>query len=498
VYKRDVAIHVPGNRTPSLFLDRVRDFVKRAPVTCEPGLPIVDVARRMSDERVGSVIVVDANLAPLGIVTDRDLRRKVVADARDPRTTTAADVMSRPLVSVRPAAFGFEALLEMTRREIHHLVVLEDERLAGVVSTHDFLMLQTTHPVMLAREIARAPNLAALRELAGRITAMTRRLVEEGGTPYDVGRIVAELNDRAVIRVLALARAALEDEGAGRPPLPYCWIALGSEARREQTLRTDQDNGLIYANAEPDIHDSAAAWFARFAERAVSGLIEIGVPPCPGGWMASNPKWCQSLAAWAGYFRSWMTEPEPEPVLAAQIVFDLRPLAGAMELAASLRALIAREAPKHRLFLGLLARDVVTRRAPLTLFGNVAVARSGPHRGTVDLKGGGTIQLVGAARIHTLELGLEETNTVDRFRAASANGLYRDDEAREITDAFQHLTRLRLLHQLACLARGESADNHVRASALSRADAILLLDALKTVQRVQAGVRERFRTDLVR
>jgi CBS domain-containing protein len=327
---------------------------------------------------------------------------------------------------------------------------------------------------------------------------LTRRLLEEGGTPYDIGRIVAELNDRALVRVLGLVGTALEQEGAGPPPRPYCWIALGSEARREQTLRTDQDNGLIYAHAKADVHDGAAAWFARFAERVVAGLIAIGVPPCPGGWMASNPKWCQSLAVWASYFRSWMLEPEPEPVLAAQIVFDLRPLAGAVELAASLRSLIADEAPKQRLFLGLLARDVVTRRVPLTLFGNVAVARAGAHRGSVDLKGGGTIQLVGAARVHALELGLEETNTIDRFRAGAASGLYRDDETREIADAFQHLTRLRLLHQLACVARGDPPDNHVRASALSRADRVLLIEALRTVQRVQGGIRERFRTDLVR
>ena len=210
--------------------------------------------------------------------------------------------------------------------------------------------------------------------------------------------------------------------------------------------------------------------------------------------MASNPQWCQPLSMWSRYFRGWIEEPEPQPVLAAQIHFDLRPVGGATRLGAALRALVHELAPSRRLFLGLLARDVTSRRVPVTIFGNVAVERTPARRGTVDLKAGAALPLTGAARIHALELGIDVTNTIDRFCAAGARGLYTEAETRDITDAFQHVTRLRLVHQLGQMERGEPPDNHLRPARLSRADLLLLRDALRTVRHVQAGMRERFKT----
>ena len=203
--------------------------------------------------------------------------------------------------------------------------------------------------------------------------------------------------------------------------------------------------------------------------------------------MASNPEWCQPVGVWTRRFRDWMQESGPAEVLAACIFFDLRPVGGAATLASSLRAVIQTEAPGSRRLLGLLARDVVDRPVALTVFGNLRVARSEPHRGTVDLKGGGGLQLVGAARVHALALGLEETNTVDRFRAAAAREVYGEAECREITDAHQFLQRLRLVHQLDRLERGEPADNRISPGRLSHAETVLLRDALRTVGQVQAG-----------
>jgi CBS domain-containing protein len=478
----------------SLFFHRVRDLIARPPVTCAPGTPATDVAALLTRERVGSAIVVDEGGAPVGIVTDRDLREKVVAAGRTPSTTPAAAIMSAPLVGVAPDAFAFEALLEMTRREIHHLAVVAAGRLVGVVSSHDVLVLQTTHPVLLAGEIARAATPAALAPLAARVTDLVRRLLAEGGSAQAIGEIVAEMNDRLVGRVLALTADALAAAGAPPPPVPACWLAFGSEARREQTLRTDQDNGLVYADPPPELVAPVAAYYRRYGAAAIAQLVEIGFPRCPNDSMASNPTWCQPLSTWVGYFRGWLERPEPEPLLAAAIYFDVRPLHGAVALGERLRELLVAEAPAHSAFLALLAREVTERPVPLTVLGNVAVRRVGGGRRGVDLKGGGGLQLVGAARVGALELGLAETNTVARFRAVAARGVYTPEEATEITDAFQHLVRLRLVHQLACLDAGEPPDNVVDPRRLSRADAVLLRDALGTVGRVQAGLRMRFST----
>lgn len=483
-----------GSADLSLFRHRVRDLVKRPLVTCGLEVSASEVARRMSREGVGSVVVVGAGGTPVGIVTDRDLRRKVVGEGRDPGMMDAAAIMSAPLVTIRASAFAFEAALEMVRRHIRYLVVVEDDRAMGVVSSRDFLVLHTTHPVTLGREIGRAVSLPALADLAGRITELVQRLVDEGGGAHDIGQLVAELNDRLVLRVLGLTASALEEAGA-TPPVPYCWLVFGSEARREQTLRTDQDNGLVYADPPPDLRQAAAAYYGRFAEGAIQGLVAIGFPPCQGGTMASNPRWCQPLAVWTDYFRAWMTSSSPTNVLDASIFFDLRPLTGAVELGAALSGVVRAEAPQHRSFLTTVARDVVSRPVPLTVFGNLRTHAHGPHRGAVDVKGAGNLQLVGAARLFALQLGLGETNTVERFRAAAARGAVSETDVGEVTDALQHLMRLRLVHQLGQLRRGEPPDNYVTPDTLSHADGLLFRDALRTVRRVQAAVRERFATD---
>ncbi|HEU4371290.1 MAG TPA: DUF294 nucleotidyltransferase-like domain-containing protein [Methylomirabilota bacterium] len=481
----------------SLFMRRVRDMVKRRPVTCGADISAVDVARRLSREAIGSIVVVDDDGAPIGIVTDRDLRSRVVAAGRDPTGTRVRDIMSAPLVTLPPAAFAFEAVLAMTRHRIRHVVLVDEGRLVGVLSSQDFLALQTTHPVTLAREIVQATSVEGLAALAARVTGLVRRLVEEGGTAYDVGQIVAELNDRIVTRVLGLTAGALEEVGEPAPPVPFCWLVFGSEARREQTLRTDQDNGLIYADPPSGEEAATAGYYTHFAGDVIRNLVTIGFPPCPGDAMASNPRWCQPLGVWAGYFRRWLDLPSPEEVLAASIYFDLRPLAGAFAQAGALERILRTEAPANRGFLRLLASDVASRRVPLTLFGNIATRSRGSLRGTVDIKAAGTLQLTGAARLAALEFGLSQTNTVDRLRAAAERGLYSAEDTREITDAYQHLMRLRLVHQLEQIAAGAPPDNDVVHARLSHADALLFRDALKTVERVQAGIRERFATDLL-
>jgi CBS domain-containing protein len=480
----------------ALFVHRVRDLVERRLVVASPRASAVEIARLLSEERVGSVVVVEDG-RPVGIVTDRDLRRKVLAEGRDGRTTAAVAIMSHPLVTLPPTAFAFDALLEMTRRNVHHIVIVDHEgRALGVVSSNDLLLLQTAHPVALSRDIVRASSVDALALLAPRITGLVRELLAGGGRVHDIAELVTELNDRVVIQVLDLVRAELA--AAGRePPVPFAWLAFGSEGRREQTLWTDQDNGLVYADPPASLADPARAYFTELAAKTVASLVAIGVPPCPGGAMASNPAWCQPLSVWDGYVRRWITEPSPAHVLAASMYFDLRLVTGEASLAAELSARIRAEAPAHPRFLGMMARDVVDRPLPLGFFGGLSVHRSGPHRGAVDIKGAGCMQLVGAARVHALELGLAETTTIARIAGAGAHGLYSKDDVVEISDAYEHLLRLRLAHQLDRIAAGEAPDNYVDPEQLSHRDGLLLRDALKTVERVQGRLRERYATDFI-
>jgi CBS domain-containing protein len=480
-----------GPEESSLFATRVRDLIRRAPVTCVGQLSAIQVARLLTREGVGSAVVCDPQGAPLGIVTDRDLRRKVVAEGRDPSLVLAREMMSSPLITMPPTAFAFEAVLEMTRRGIHHLVVVEDLRLVGVISAYDLLRLHAAHPVTLVREIGRATTLDALTEIAGRITPLVRHLLDAGGTASDIGQMVAELNDRLVARVLGLTAETMAGTGE-RPPAPYCWLVLGSEARREQTLRTDQDNGLVYGDPPLELADQATAYFKRFAEAAVEGLVTVGFPRCTADLMASNEQWCQPLSVWTRYFRRWIAADWPAQVDAAVILFDLRPVAGDPRLAEALLAIIRTEAPANRTFLRLLAREAISWEESITFWGRLAVERTGPHRGAIDVKRFGIQQLVGAGQVHALELGLSELHTLDRIRAAGARGIYTDGEVREIVEAYQFLTRLRLAHQLALVEQAVPADNWIDPLALSRSEGALLRESLKTVERVKAQVSKRY------
>ncbi|HEY5725988.1 MAG TPA: DUF294 nucleotidyltransferase-like domain-containing protein [Methylomirabilota bacterium] len=479
-----------------LFVRNARDLIKGPPVTCAPTTPVSEAAQLMTARGIGSVVVADAAGAPIGIVTDRDLRSRVVASGL-PGNAPVTVIMSSPLRSVGPAVRAFEALLEMTRGGFHHLGVVEEGRLIGVVSSHDMLGLQAAHPVGLAREIEIAESLDALVTVAPRLQRVVQWLAGMGVGAVEIGRILAELNDRLVRRTLALVESALDRDGAGRPPVGYSWLAVGSEGRREQTLRTDQDNGLVYADPAPDRAGHAEAYFTRLAEAAGAALARLGFPPCPGGFMASNPRWRRSLSAWLQEFASWMDTPEPQRLLFASLYCDLRPVAGDEEPARALSGWVCERAPSATLFLRFMARDALERRPPLGLLGGFALPRSGPHRGRLDLKAGAIFPVTHALRVYALSLGVPETNTLDRLSAAEARGAITIEDARDLRQAFEVVSRLRLGHQLEQLDAGLASDNWIDPAQLGKSDRLLLKEALKTVGWLQRMLEDRFQTNLV-
>jgi CBS domain-containing protein len=480
----------------ALYIRHVRDLVKGPPVTCAPTTPVSEAARLMTARGVGSVVIADADARALGIITDRDLRSRVVAKGLSAATPVTA-IMSSPLIAVDPDRLAFDALLEMTRRNIHHLGVIEAGRLAGVVSSHDMLGLQGAHPVGLAREIEGAGSLDQLVTASPRLLEVVRWLAGGGAGAFDIGRIVAELNDRLVRRALTLVEEALAAEGAGRPPLAYSWLAAGSEGRREQTLKTDQDNGLVYDDPPPPVAAAAWAYFRRLATAAGAALARLGFPPCPGGYMASNPRWCRSASDWRAEFAAWMEAPGPERLVFASLYCDIRPVAGDEAPGRALWEWACERAPSQTLFLRFMAHSAVERTPPLGLFGGFVVERTGVHKGTLDLKARGVFPMTQAMRVYALSLGVRETNTVDRLRAVEAREAMSAAEAGDLCEAYEAISRLRLHHQLARLDAGLPPDNHLDPEEIGKADRLLLKEAFKTVGWLQRMLEDRFQTHLV-
>ncbi|HEY7652822.1 MAG TPA: DUF294 nucleotidyltransferase-like domain-containing protein [Methylomirabilota bacterium] len=479
-----------------LFLRHVRDLIKGAPVTCAPSATAAEVAQLMTRRSIGSVIVLGEDGAATGIVTDRDLRTRVVAPGLS-ASTPVRHVMSTPVIGIDPGALAFDALLEMTRRSIHHLAVMSEGRLLGVVSSHDLVLLQGAQPVGLAREIEAAGSEASLAALAPRVPSVVKWLAAGGAGAAEIGRLVAELNDRLVRRALDLVVSATEAAGHGPPPVPFTWLAAGSEGRREQTLKTDQDNGLVYRDPGVEQEREAATYFERLGARMGELLGRLGFPACAGGFMASNPRWCQPERVWRGYFQSWMETPGPEALLSAALFCDLRPVAGGDEVGRALWDWVCEQAPSHVLFLRHMAKSALDRPAPLGFFGGFVVERTGAHKNHLDLKARGVFPLTQAMRAYALSLGVRETNTLDRLAAAGAHGLFIPSEVAELSEAWEVMARVRLAHQLACLDGGRAPDNFIDPRTLGKADRLLLKEAFKSVAWVQRHLEDRFQTTTV-
>lgn len=446
----------------------------------------------MAAQGVGSVVVVSEEGSPVGIVTVRDLRDRVLAAGRSPETPVRA-VMSTPLLSVSPEAFVLEALLTMTQHDVHHLVVVEGGRLAGVVSSSDLLRLQTAAPLEVGRRIQACESTDGLAQVMPALTETTRVLFTEGVSGYELGRIMSELNDLAVRRVVALTERDLRPTH-GHPPVGYCWLALGSEGRREQTLRTDQDNALVYADPPAGLTGAAERYFRALTEQAIAVLLQLGYPRCPADAMASNPRWRQPLGVWRQYFAEWMRDPNPEHLMYCSIYLDFRPVAGDQRLAVALREEIRAQVRAWRSFPRYLGKLAVSHGPPLGLFGRFRVQRVQGRRG-VNLKLGGLLLLNNALRAYAVELGLEETNTLERLEAAArVAGCFTPSEVADLREAYETLFRLRLGHQLQQLAAGQAPDNLVDPATLSRSEQRALRDAFEAIRRLQGRVEDRYLT----
>jgi CBS domain-containing protein len=448
----------------------------------------------MTGRGVDAVVVLGATGEPEGIVTDRDLRERVLAAGRA-ADEPAGNVMTAPLVTISPEASLVEAVLEMTRLGIHHLAVVEARQLLGVVSGHDLLHLHAASPVQLARMIRSGRTLKELGPVGPALLEAIRRLFEQGLSASDIGRIVAELNDHLTRQVLDLVEGDLRRSGAPEPPVAYCWLALGSEGRSEQTIRTDQDNAIIYEDPRAEAQTLTRGYFAALADRVIAALVELGHPPCPAGFMASTPRWCQPLGVWREYVREWIGEPlVDDHLLYASTCFDFRPVAGAAPLAQALRDEIRSQTNDWRSFPRHLAKVAVSHAPPLGLFGRLLLERRDGARG-IDVKLNAMLPLVNALRAYAIDLGLEETNTLERLAAAAAAGCFTETEVEDTRRAYETLFRLRLGHQLGRVAAGQAPDNFLDPRALGRSDQRRLKQAFRTIRLVQGKVEMRYFTE---
>jgi len=466
-------------------------LVRRKPVTASPETPLREALQIMSEERVGSIVIVEPESGrPIGIFTLRDLLHRVAAKDCDFEQWIAAVMSDSSLAMLNWRSTVYQAALLMARRGVHHVIIVDaTDRLVGVVSQQDIYELQRGGIKAVSGAIRNARDLDALILAAQEIRRLTMQMLTNGSTAEALIQLISKLNDHLTVRVIELTSAEFP-----LPKVNWCWLSFGSEGRYEQTFSTDQDNGIIFDAPDADAARTEALRqaFLPFAQAVNRKLDACGFVLCKGNIMAGNPELCLSLEEWQGKFSSWLHAANPQALLNATIFFDLRPIFGADYLADNLRDWLLARTGAARLFLRFMAENALQAAPPLGMIRDFVFDKNAQFPHTIDLKAFGSRPFVDAARIFALANGVAETATVQRLRAVAAQMEFARDDVAAMIEGFHFIQQLRLRHQRDEDNSSGSA-NRVNPDHLNELHRNVLKEAFKQARKLQQKLQLDYR-----
>ena len=453
-------------------------IVRREPVTCAPSTPVRAVLSTMHQMGIGSMVAVE-NGKPVGIFTLHDVLNRV-ALAQIDLEQPIIGIMSTTLTTLPPTALAYEAALVMARHGFRHVLVTDNGKLVGVISEKDLFTLQRVGLRQISATIRNANSLEALKHSAEDIRQLAHNMLAQGVAAEQLTQFISALNDLLTERIIELECTA---PGVADGPLcqgNLCWLALGSEGRMEQTLNTDQDNGIIFSVPPGSTADAVRAQLLPLARRINEALDACGFPLCQGDIMASNPQWCLSLEEWKDKFGGWIDHGSPDALLKASIFFDFRPLYGRHALAHDLRDWLAPRVSSNTRFLHQMAANALRNRPPLGLVRDFVVGEGNK----LDLKFNGITPFVDAARIYSLAAGDTHTHTVQRLRLSAAKLNIPNADAWIEAFLYIQLLRLRIQHRQS--EAGSELSNRIDPDDLNDLDRRILKEAFRQARKLQA------------
>ena len=475
-----------GGSDPALNLMTapVRSLIKRAPITLTPQTTIREAATLMREQRVSSVLIEQEGRL-FGLVTDRDLRNRVVAAGMD-TGRSIMDIATLAPLTLDVENPAFEALLLMARHNIHHVPVLDGQRITGMITATDITERHSTSAVYLAGEVYKQSTVEGLQSAAARIKRLQQSLASAQASAYSTGHIITAITDAITSRLLQLGEAQL-----GPAPIDYVWVAAGSQARSEQTAKSDQDNCMVLDDSYNEAEHGA--YFKALATFVCDGLDACGYIYCPGEMMAMTDTWRQPKRQWAEYFTRWTGQPEPKSLMLTCVFFDLRAIYGKAHLLDSLRHDVLQRTKGNSIFLAHMVGNALQHQPPLGIFKGISTIRSGEHKGKLDLKHTGVVPIVDLARVYALAGGHEEVNTHDRLLSAAAQGAVSEQRARDLRDALEFLAFTRIQHQARQITAGQPPDNYLNPNDISNFERSQLKDAFTVVHDLQNVLGQRYR-----
>lgn len=471
----------PQDEVPQFFNQPVGSVYARDLVFCDTDVTIQDAAVMMSRRRCSSIFIREPGGDFVGIVTDNDLRKKVIGPGYDIKRPVV-EIMSSPLGAVPARVPIFEALMTMMQRNLKHLAVTDaGGKVIGAVTIGDLIAAQGQSAFSLIREINAAGDVEGIADKHSHLPSLIQNLINSGVKADNVARLVSTISDAILCKLIKFAIDEL-----GPPPAGFVFLILGSEGRREQTLKTDQDNAILFEDAPSEFTGSVRGYFLKFGEKVCTWLDQTGYAFCNGGVMAKNSQWCQPLSVWKEYFSKWISTVEPEALLQSSIFFDFRGGYGDMALAAQLRSHLFASIAHRPNFFRYLTENSLFPKPPLGFFGNFIVESKGEHRDAFDIKTSMTT-IVNFARTYALYHGIDETNTLERLNRLFLKDVLSWGDYHEIEQSYSYLMQLRFVRQVAAITRENAKpDNYITPKTLSRMEQTMLREIFKSIEKFQA------------
>jgi len=469
-----------------LFTANVSSLLSGSLLRLTGDTPLQEAAATMAAANQTALIVQDQPGGPIGIVTDHDFRDRVVAQGL-PYSTPLRQIMTANPHTVMHNQLVFEAMMRMLRHNTQHLPVLKDGEVVGVVSQSDLVKYQSRNSLFLVNSIFNANSVEELAALKKDVQEAFVRMVQEDANSRMVGSAMAAIGRSFKQKLLELAVQQL-----GQPPVPCCFLALGSMAREEQLIVTDQDNALVLAdNFSPTEHGE---YFEQLARFVCDGLDACGYDYCTGQIMASNPKWRMTLSAWKATFTEWIEKPNAESLLNSNVFFDLDGVWGEQDFAAQLNQLIRGKANTSYRFLASMARNALLRTPPLGFFKDFVMETDGSQTQTINMKRRGTAPLADLIRVHALSIGSKSRNSFARLADIEKSGILAKGQAANIRDAMELIASVRTRHQAVAVAAGQVPNNNVDPKQLSDFERKNLKDAFQILSDAQSFLKFRYQS----
>ena len=471
---------------------KARKILARDPVTLEATASIQEAAILMAEENVTSLLIIrpteelteedDEQL--LGILTDRDLCIRVLAQGID-TNIPVSEVMSYDVVSLDYNAYVFEAMLTMLRYNVHHLPILKDKKPIGIIGMTDIVRYESQNSLLLVSSIFQQTSVEDLKQVSEQVKDCFVRMVNEDANAHMIGRAMSVIGSSFKQRLAELA-----EQEFGPAPIPYCLVAMGSMARDEQLIVTDQDNALILDNSyDVEIHGE---YFEKFAKFVCDGLAACGYAYCTGDIMATNPEWRKTRAEWEECFGNWIDNPTPERLLNSNIFFDLLGVHGRVKWAEQLSSFIVRRAKRNNRFLACMAYNAIRRTPPLGFFKDFVMEKDGRHRNSINLKRRGTAPLADLIRVHSLAIGSRSQNSFDRLDDINDAGILPKGRGLDLRDAMELIYMVRIRHQALDIENGEEPDNNIEPENMSEFERRNLKAAFQILSNAQNFIKFRY------